>query len=211
MIANGYRFSFWGDENVLELDSSDSCCYIRSLRGCDCPSTMLQLPCNSFSFSDLPTGLLCRAFQKALSPGPLCQRTSLGSGPAFIVTSPVRPLRTTYGNCQLSFSPTPWLNIFFILALITICSNPVHSFVYWFSFCSQKNMFEAGSGFAFLAYSCITRILSSTQHFRGLNKYSWMKLLNKFNLKYVLLKIVNDMPVPILLFTWGKTLAFSQS
>ena len=24
MTANGYRVSFWGDENVLELDSGDS-------------------------------------------------------------------------------------------------------------------------------------------------------------------------------------------
>lgn len=25
VTANGYRVSFWGDENVLDLDSSDGC------------------------------------------------------------------------------------------------------------------------------------------------------------------------------------------
>ena len=39
MITNGYKFSSWGDENVLELDSGDGCCYSRSLDGiCDEPS-----------------------------------------------------------------------------------------------------------------------------------------------------------------------------
>lgn len=50
--------------------------------------TVLQLPWHLFCSSDLPAGLLGRAFQKTLPPGPLCQRTSHGSGPGFTVTSP---------------------------------------------------------------------------------------------------------------------------
>ena len=32
MTANGYRFSFWSDEDVLKLDYSDSCTTVNILK-----------------------------------------------------------------------------------------------------------------------------------------------------------------------------------
>ena len=32
MIANGYRFSFWSDEDVLKLDYNDSCTTVNMLK-----------------------------------------------------------------------------------------------------------------------------------------------------------------------------------
>lgn len=97
------------------------------------------------------------------------------------VTSPVRPSRAMPGNSQPPFSLTPWLIILFSIALSTICSHLIRSFMYRFSIWSQKNMFAESRGFASLADSCITRIFKSTQQFQGPNKYLWMKLSNEFS------------------------------
>lgn len=134
------------------------------------PHAALQLPWLSFCSSALPAGFL------GWSPlaGPSCQKASCGSGPGSNVTS----LKDSAWVCQLPFSL--WATSLFFIALFITCNDPVHSFIYWFSICSNKEV-EGGQKFYL---SCLLLYLQnhqSHQPFGSLNKYMWMELLSKFS------------------------------